>query len=166
MYNDISLTPFSISPQCTPENKQIIRKITKNLKINLFLDTKLVTQHTLKKHHLSHYRPAIFLTNDQLNRNYIFEFTDENNRTITHCNNHAEYTLEQVVQLFLHGHEMKQERNKVSAITKTTYRLIKDSTPYLKEVKKTANQSFMLVHGEKRWRLNTQFRGFSILLAT
>ena len=43
MDNDISLTPFSISPECTQENKQIIQKIIKNLKINLFLDNKPVT---------------------------------------------------------------------------------------------------------------------------
>ena len=92
MDNDISLTLFNISPECTPENKQINQKIIKNLKINLFLDTKLVTQHTLKKHHLSHYIPVIFLTTDQLNKNYIFEFTDDNIRTITHYNNHADYT--------------------------------------------------------------------------
>ena len=36
---------------------------------------------------------------------------------------------------------MKQDRNKVSAITQTTYKLIKDSALYLKEVKETANQS-------------------------
>ena len=48
MDNDISLTPFNISPESTPENKQITQKYLKNLKINLFLDTKLVTQYTLK----------------------------------------------------------------------------------------------------------------------
>ena len=36
---------------------------------------------------------------------------------------------------------MKQDRNNVSAITQTTYKLMKDSTPYIKEVKETANQS-------------------------
>ena len=129
MDNDILLTPFNISPKCTPENKQIIQKIIKNLIINLFIDTKHVTQHSLKKHHLSHYITAIFLTTDQLNKNYVFQFTDENNRTITHSINNADYTIEQVLRLFIHGHEMKQDRNKVSDITKTTYKLIIDSTP-------------------------------------
>ena len=94
MDNDISLTPFSVSPECTPENKRIIQNIIKNLKINLFLDTKPVTQHTLNKHHLSHYIPAICLTTDQLNKNYIFHLTDENKKTITQYNNHTEYSLE------------------------------------------------------------------------
>ena len=92
MDNDISLTPFSISPECTPDNKQIIQKIIKNSKTNLFLDTKQVTQYTLHKHHLSHYIPAICLTTDHLNKNYIFQLTDENNKTITQYNNHANYS--------------------------------------------------------------------------
>ena len=90
---------------------------------------------------MSHYIPAIFLTTDQLNKNYIFEFTDENNKTITYYNNHADCTLEQIVRLLIHGRGMKQDRNKVSAITQSTYKLIKGSTIYLKEVKETANQS-------------------------
>ena len=105
MDNDISFTLFSISPECTPENKQIIQKIIKNLKINLFLDIKSVTQHTLNKHHLSHYIPAIFLTTDQLNKNFIFQLTDEINKLITQYSNHTEYTLEEIVRIFLHNHE-------------------------------------------------------------
>ena len=108
MDNDISLTPFSISPDCTLEKKQIIRKVIKNLKINLFPDTNPVTQHTFHKHHLSHYTPAIFLTTDQQNKNFIFELTDKNNKTITQYNNHTEYTLEEIVGIFLHNHESKQ----------------------------------------------------------
>ena len=141
MDNDISLTTFSISPECTPENKQIIQKTIKNLKINLFLDTKSVTQHTLNKHHLSHYIPAIFLTTDQLNKNYIFQLTDETNKTITQYSNHTEYTLEEIVRIFLHNHELKQDRNRITAINQTTYKLLKDSTPYLKIVTKTNNPS-------------------------
>ena len=109
MDNDISLTPFSISPDCTPETKQIIQNIIKNLKINLFRDTKPVTQNTLNKHHLSHYIPAICLTTDQLNKNYIFHLTDENNKTITQGNSHTEYSLEEIVRIFLHNHELKQD---------------------------------------------------------
>ena len=140
MDNDISLTPFSISPDCTPE-KQIIQKIMKKLKINLFLDTKSVTEHNLNKHHLSHYIPAKFLTTDQLNKNYIFQLTDENNKTITQYNNHTEYTLEEIVRIFLHNHKLKQDRDKIIAINQTTYKILKDSTPYLKIVPETNNQS-------------------------
>ena len=111
MDNDISLTTFSISPDCTPENKQIIQLIIKNLKINLFLDTKPLTQHTLNKNHLSHYIPAICLTTDQLKKNYIFQLIDENSKTITHYNNHTEYTLEEIVRIFLHNNELKQDRD-------------------------------------------------------
>ena len=132
MDNNISLTPFSISPDCTPENKQIIQNIIKNLKINLLLDTKPTTQQTLNKHHLSHYAPAICLTTDQLNKNYIFHLTDENNKTITQYNNHTEYSLEEIVRIFLHNHEIKQDRDKNTTINPTTYKLLKDSTPYLK----------------------------------
>ena len=142
MDNDISLTPFSISPECTPENKQIIQNTIKNLKINLFLDTKPVThQHTLNKCHLSHYIPAICLTTDQLNKRYIFHLTDENNKTITQYNNHTEYSLEEIVRIFLHNHELKQDRNKITTINQTTYKLLKDSTPYLKIIPETNNPS-------------------------
>ena len=34
MDNDIALTPFSISPDCTPENKQMIQKKIKNKPIS------------------------------------------------------------------------------------------------------------------------------------
>ena len=141
MVNNISLTPFSISPECTPDNKQIIQKTIKNLKTNLFLDTKPVTQHTLHKHHLSHYIPAICLTTDQLNKNYIFQVTDENNKTITQYNNHADYCLEEIVQIFLHNHELKQDRDRIIAMNQITYKLLKDSTPYLKIVSETNNPS-------------------------
>ena len=141
MKNDISLTPFDITTDCPPGNKQIIQKIVKNLKNNLFFNIKPVTQHTLKKHQLSHHIPAIFLTTYQLNKNYIFQFTDEKNTTITHYNNHADCALEQIERLFINGHEIKQDRNKVSAIAESTFKLIKDSTPYLKEVKETTKQS-------------------------
>ena len=132
MDKDISLTPFSISPDCTIENKPIIQKIIKIFKIKLFLDTKSVTQHTLNIHHLSHYIPAIFLTTDQLNKSFIFQLTDENNKTITQYNNHTDYTLEEIVRFFLHNHELKQDRDKITAINQTTYKLLKDGTPYLK----------------------------------
>ena len=141
MDNDISLTLFSISPDCTPENKQIIQKTIKNLKIILFLDTKPITQHTINKHHLSHYIPTICLTTDQLNKNYIFHLTDENNKTITQYNNQTEYSLEEIVRIFLHNHELKQDRDKITTINQTIYKLRKDSTPYLKIIPETNNPS-------------------------
>ena len=120
MNNDISLTPFDINPDCPTEDKQIIHRIIQNIKINLFRNTKTVTQHTLYKHHLSHYIPAIFLTTDQLNKNYIFQLTDENGNTITQYNNHNDHSLEQLVRIFISGHEMKQDRNRLSAITQSS----------------------------------------------
>ena len=141
MDNDISLTPFSISPECTPENKQTIQRIIKNLKNNLFVNLKSVTQHTLNKHHLSHYITAMCLTTYQLNKNYILQLTDENNKTITQYNNHTEYTLEEIVRIFLHNHESKRVRDKTTAIDQTTYKILKDSTPYLKIVPETNNPS-------------------------
>ena len=141
MDNDISLTPFSISPDCTPENKQMIQKIIKNVKINLFLDTKPITQHTLNKHHLSHYTPAICLTTYQLNKKYIFHLTDENNKSITQNNNNTEFSLEEIEPIFLHNHELKQDRDKITTITQATYKLLKDSTPCLKMIPETNNPS-------------------------
>ena len=132
---------FSTSPECTPENKQIIQKIIKNLKINLFLDTKPVTQHTFNKHHLSHYTPAICLTTYQLNKKYLFHLTDENNKSITEYNNNTEYSLEEIVRIILHYHELKQDRDKITTINQTTYKLLKDSTPYLKKIPETNNPS-------------------------
>ena len=141
MESDISLTPFSISPECTPENNQLIQKIIKNLKINLFLDTKPVAQHTINKYPSSHYIPAIFLTTDQPNKNYIFQLTEETNKTITQHSKHTEYTLEEIVRIFLHNHELKRDGKKITAINQTTYKLLKDSTSYLKKVTETNNPS-------------------------
>ena len=72
------------------------------------------------KHHISHYITAIFLTTDQLNKNYIFQLADENGNTITQYNNHNDYSLEQLVRTFISGHQLKQYRNKLSAITQST----------------------------------------------
>ena len=112
MDNDRSLRPFDINPDCPPEDKQIIHRIIINFNTNLFLDTKPVTKHTLYEHQLAHYIPAIFFTTDQSNRNYIYQLTDENGKTITQYNNHNEYSLEQLVRIFISGHELTQDRNK------------------------------------------------------
>ena len=80
-------------------------------------------------------------TTDQLNKNYIFQLTDENNKTITQHNNHTEYSLEEIVRIFLHNHELKQDRDKITTINPTTYKLLKDSTPYYKIVPETNNPS-------------------------
>ena len=93
------------------------------------------------KHHLSHCTPAIFLTTDQLNKNYIFQLPDENGNTITQYNNHNDYSLEQLGRIFISGHELKQDKNRLSAITQSTYKIIQDSATYLKKVKETTKQS-------------------------
>ena len=100
MKNDISLSPFDINPDCPSEDKHIIQRLKKNIKINLFLNIKPVNQHTLYKHHLSHYIPAMFLTTDQLNKSYIFQLTDENGKTFTQYNNHTDDSLVQLVRIF------------------------------------------------------------------
>ena len=62
-------------------------------------------------------------------------------KTITQNNNHNECTLEQLVRIFISGHELKQDRNKLSAITQSVYKVIKDSTAYLTEIKEAPRHS-------------------------
>ena len=81
----ISITHFDIHPDCPP-NKQDLshRIIIINLKLNIFQETKTVQQLTLYRNHLTQYIPAILLSSDQSNKNYIFQLTDENGKTVTH----------------------------------------------------------------------------------
>ena len=74
-------------------------------------------------------------------KTYIFQQTEENGKTITQYNNHKEYNLKTIVRLFISGHELKQNKSKISAITASTYKLIKDSAAYLTETKETSKQS-------------------------
>ena len=45
------------------------------------------------------------------------------------------------MQIVLHNHELKQGRDKITAINPITYKLLKDSTPYLKIIPETNNPS-------------------------
>ena len=61
--------------------------------------------------------------------------------------------LKQKIRIFLSEHELKQDKNKLSAITASTYKTIKDSTPYLTETKETPKKSIheTLSHNIKNW---------------
>ena len=66
--------------------------------------------------------PAIILTTDQLNKIYIFQLTDENNKTITQYNNHTEYTLEEIVRILV-----EPETINSSIVTETNNPSINDT---------------------------------------
>ena len=66
------LTPFTIVSDCPQENREIIYRITINLKNNLFKETKHKKQINIHRNHLAHYLPVILLDRYQLNKHYTF----------------------------------------------------------------------------------------------
>ena len=71
------LTPFTVASDCPQENREIIYRITINLKNNLFKETNHIQQINIHRNHLAHYLPVILLDRDQLNKRYTFTLADE-----------------------------------------------------------------------------------------
>ena len=131
------LTPFTNASDCPQENCEIIYRIIINLKNNFFKETKHIQQINIHRNHLAHYLPVILLDRDQLNKNYTFILTDEKGIRKTFFNFQNETTLPNMFKTFLKRHEDSQDRTKVTAIPSTTYEILRNTTVYLNDQKKT-----------------------------
>ena len=127
------LTPFVIANDCPQENTELIYRIILNLKKNLFKETDHIQQIKINRNHLTHYLPVILLNSDRYNRNYTFVLTNENNNRRTYFNFQNETTLSEMLKIFLKRHEESQDRTKLTAITSTTYNIIRNTSGYLNE---------------------------------
>ena len=132
------LTPFVIANDCPQENTELIYKIILNLKRNLFKETDHIQQIKINRNHLTHYLPVILLNSDRYNRNYTFVLTNENNNRRTYFNFQNETTLSEMLKIFLKRHEESQDRTKLTAITSTTYNIIRNTSGYLNESRQQA----------------------------
>ena len=127
------LTPFVIANDCPQENTELIYKIILNLKRNLFKETDHIQQIKINRNHLTHYLPVILLNSDRYNRKYTFVLTNENNNRRTYFNFQNDTTLSEMLKIFLKRHEESQDRTKLTAITSTTYNIIRNTSGYLNE---------------------------------
>ena len=127
------LTPFVIANDCPQENTELIYRIILNLKRNLFKETDHIQQIKINRNHLTHYLPVILLNSDRYNRNCTFVLTNENNNRRTYFNFQNETTLSEMLKIFLKRHEESQDRTKLTAITSTTYNIIRNTSGYLNE---------------------------------
>ena len=103
------------------------------MKRNLFKETDHIQQIKINRSHLTHYLPVILLNSDRYNRNYTFVLTNENNKRRTYFNFQNETTLSEMLKIFLKRHEESQDRTKLTAITSTTYNIIRNTSGYLNE---------------------------------
>ena len=71
------LTPFTFASDCPHENREIIYRIIKSLKNNLFKETKHIQKINIHRSHVAHYLPVILLDRDKHNKQYTFTLTDE-----------------------------------------------------------------------------------------
>ena len=131
------LTPFPIASDCPQENREIIYRIIINLKNNLFKETKNVQQINIHRNHLAHYLPVILLDRDQLNKHYTIILTDEKGNRKTFYNFQNETTLPNMFKTFSKRHEDSQDRTKVTAMPSTTYEILRNTTVYLNDQKKS-----------------------------
>ena len=131
------LTPFTIASDCPQANREIIYRIIINLKNNLFKETKHIQQINIHRIHLAHYLPVIQLDRDQLNKQYTFILTDEKRNRKTFYNFQNETTLPDMIKTFLKRHEDSQDSTKITAIPSTTYEILRNTTAYLNDQKKT-----------------------------
>ena len=129
------LTPFTIASDCPQENREIINRIIRNLKNNLFKETKHI-QIKIHRNHLAHYLPVILLDRDQLNKHYTFTLTDEKGNRKTYYNFQNETTLPNIFKTFLKRHEDSQDRTKLTATPSTTYEILRNTTVHLNDQKK------------------------------
>ena len=106
------------------------------MKNNLFKETKHIQQINIHRNHLAHYQPVILLDRDQYNKHYTFTLTDEQGNRKTLYNFQNETTLSDIFKTFVRRHEDSQDKTRLTAITSTTYKTIKNTTVYLNEQQK------------------------------
>ena len=131
------LTLFTIASDCPQENREIIYGIIINLKNNFFKETKHIQQINIHRNHLAHYLPVILLDRDRLNKPYTFILTDEKGSRKTFYNFQNETTLPNIFKTFLKRHEDSQDNTKITAIPSTTYEILRNTTVFLNDQKKT-----------------------------
>ena len=127
------LIPFTFANDCPQENREIIYRIIINLKNNFFKETKHIQQINIHRNHLVHYLPVILLDRDQYNKHYTFILTDEKGNKKISFNFQNETSLSDMFKIFLKGHEESQDKTKLTAITSTTYKKLRDTAEYLNE---------------------------------
>ena len=127
------LKSFTIASDCQQENNEILYRIIISLRNNLFKESKHIQQIYIHRNHVAHYLPVLLLDRDQLIKYYTFTLTDEKGNRKTFYNFQNETTLYDMFKLFLKRHEDSQDRTKLTAITSTTYEILKNTTGYLTE---------------------------------
>ena len=130
-----NLIPFTIAHDCPQENAEIIYTLILNLKKNLFKETDQIQHIKINRNHLTHYLPVILLNSDRLNKNYTFVLTNENNTKRTYFNFQNETSLSDMLKIFLKRHEESQDRTKLTAITSTTYEMLRNTAEHLHEIR-------------------------------
>ena len=131
------LTPFTIASDYPQEDREIIYRIIINLKNNLFKETKHIQQINIHRNHLAHYIQVILLDRDQLNKHYTFILTDEKGNRKTFYDFQNETTLPDMFKTFLKRHEDSQDSKKITAISSTTHEILRNTTAYFNDQKKT-----------------------------
>ena len=106
------------------------------MKNNLVKETKLIQQINIHGNHLAHNIPAILLDRDQLNKHYTFTLTDKKGNRKIYYNFQNETALSDMIKTFLKRHEDSQDRTKITAISTTTYKILRNTTEYLTEKQK------------------------------
>ena len=132
-YTSNFLIPFTIANDYPQENREIIYRIIINLKNNLFKETKHIQQINIHRNHLVHYLPVILLDRDQHNKHYAFTLTDEKGDKKIFFNFQNETSLADMFKIFLKRHEESQDKTKLTAITSTTYEILRNTAEYLNE---------------------------------
>ena len=127
------LIPFTIANDCPQENREIIYRIITNLKNNLFKETKHIQQINIHRNHFVHYLPVILLDSDQYNKHYTFTLTDEKGNKKIFFNFQNETSLSDMLKIFLKRHEELQDKTKLTAVTSTTYKTLRNTAGYLNE---------------------------------
>ena len=108
------------------------------MKRNLFKETDHIQQIRIHRNHLTHYLPVILLDSDRLNKNYTFVLTNERGNRRTYFNFQNETPLSDMLKIFLKRHEETQDRTKLTAITSTTYEMLRKTAGYLNETRQQA----------------------------
>ena len=150
------LIPFTIASDCPQENRETIYRIIINLKNNLLKETKHIQQINIHRNHLAHYLPVILLDKDNLNKHYTFTLTDEKGNKKLFFNFQNETTLSDMLKIFLKRLEEAQDKTKLTAITSTTYEIIRNTTGYLAEHRQqiqSLNDELRLdIKNDNNWR--------------
>ena len=164
-YNEQTYTsnfsiPFTIANECPQENREIIYRIIINLKNNLFKETKHIQQTNIHRNHLVHYLPVMLLDRDQHKKHYEFTLTDEKGDKKIFFNFQNETSLSDLFKIFLKRHEESLDKTKLTAITSTTYKTLRNTAEYLNENR----QQIQSVNDKLRFDLKNYNNGLTKII--